>query len=1261
MSVPFTLTGTATITSDFAIVPLVSSKGIGNVTIEAGLQSAPIAITAIDDSVYEGSEAIVVTLGTPLNASRDQYTFSETVTLTDNDTKPTLSFSSSARTLTEANKAVTATIELSRVSSYDTTFPITVSGTRRTSDYTISPAVNSENKAWITIPAGRDQTAITISVKEDSNTESTETVKVTIGEPFYSPATVGTPKTYTLTIKDDDPAPIVTTSTGSGYVANPGTLAIGDEMFYSGGGSLPQAKVIPSTSVDADFFAMAGVLAIGGPISGAVAFLDANRNGLRDFLDIDGDGIQGDDEPYEVWTYTRADGFFELVFPIVFDRNANGVIDLDEGQIVVAGGTDMSTRLPLQIPFIAPAGCYIASPLSTLLSRLVNDHGFDLETAQERVREALQLPEVDLLLFNYLSEETSSDVVAAEVFTADVKLLNAMTMAGSFISGMPNTPSLRQTTDLVVADLAAMIVAPGSILDLSSTTFMESLVNGVLYGTGLEADAGVVASAASVMAASNQYIDALPEGGDIEYFGHVVQLQTLAQGEIAQQLVQVGNGSADIGVLIDDYTGATLDDRVATANIGNLFVPLLAVTDARVLEHNAGSSMLEFTVDLIGSAADPVSVDYLTIDGTATVDGGDYHSTSGTLTWQPGDNSSKTVQVIVNADEEYESDETLLLLLANPTNAATWNDRALGTIQNDEPLLYSAPQDGQPNELSLLADGDCVSLFRNGDMVLDGTLSATVPIFIGGASGIGNSLTVELLGAGGALSGGVSFVGGSADDMLRVVDDSVETARHTVTSPASGNFQLGEVNVSYSGVESVGDRLTPSIAGLPAETPEGVTLVLDSVTPDADMNYEYEWTVTRGGDVYAVGDESDFAFSVDDEGQYTVSLTVLPEGGTPGTVVRTMAAYNVAPSVVADVSTVTVMEGQAAANSGTYADAEADLVELTASAGTVVKHNDGTWTWSLATSDGPDESQTVTMTATDSSGASTQTSFSLAVENLPPTLGGDVAEVRVAEGQIATNTGMFGDPGFDTVTLAASVGEVVDQGNGDWSWSLDTTDGPDDSQMVTVTATDSDGASVTATFSLVVNNLAPSVAGITAPLDPVPVSTTANVTASAGFTDPGTADTHTAVWTWDDGSTSPGVVSGRAVTGSHAYATPGVYQVELTVTDGEGGVDVAVFNYIVVYDPNGGFVTGGGWIMSPAGAYTLDSDLTGRANFGFVSRYKKGATVPTGTTEFQFKVADFNFHSETYQWLVVAGADAKYKGSGTINGEGDYKFMLTAP
>lgn len=148
-------------------------------------------------------------------------------------------------------------------------------------------------------------------------------------------------------------------------------------------------------------------------------------------------------------------------------------------------------------------------------------------------------------------------------------------------------------------------------------------------------------------------------------------------------------------------------------------------------------------------------------------------------------------------------------------------------------------------------------------------------------------------------------------------------------------------------------------------------------------------------------------------------------------------------------------------------------------------------------------------------------------------------------------------------------------------------------------------------------------------------------------------DALTETWTADGGT-----VSGNIYT---AGTVPGIYDVELVVNDGQADSPPATTT-VVVYDPTGGFVTGGGWINSPAGAYAADASLTGKANFGFVSKYKKGAQVPTGNTEFQFKAGDLNLHSSSYEWLVVNqnGANAQYKGTGTVDGAGNYGFMLWA-
>jgi len=195
-----------------------------------------------------------------------------------------------------------------------------------------------------------------------------------------------------------------------------------------------------------------------------------------------------------------------------------------------------------------------------------------------------------------------------------------------------------------------------------------------------------------------------------------------------------------------------------------------------------------------------------------------------------------------------------------------------------------------------------------------------------------------------------------------------------------------------------------------------------------------------------------------------------------------------------------------------------------------------------------------------------------------------------------------------------------------------------------------------------VNNVAPTIESMSGPsADPLQLGLPIQL--NGEFSDPGCLDTHVATIDWGAGQTTMiDIPFGTySVTGGHVYASAGVYLITLTVTDDDGGSDSMTLEYyVVVYDPNGGFVTGGGWIICLPGSYPADPSLSGRANFGFVSKYKKGQSIPTGNTEFQFQVGNLNFHSHTYEWLVIAGSKAMYKGVGTINGEDSYGFKLTA-
>lgn len=122
---------------------------------------------------------------------------------------------------------------------------------------------------------------------------------------------------------------------------------------------------------------------------------------------------------------------------------------------------------------------------------------------------------------------------------------------------------------------------------------------------------------------------------------------------------------------------------------------------------------------------------------------------------------------------------------------------------------------------------------------------------------------------------------------------------------------------------------------------------------------------------------------------------------------------------------------------------------------------------------------------------------------------------------------------------------------------------------------------------------------------------------------------------------------------------PGIYDVTLTVTD-MCGLTASDRSYVVVYDPEGPFVTGAGRFDSPPGALSEEPTLTGKANFAFVSKYLKGARQPTGNSQFRFDAADLAFKSESYEWLVVAGSKAIFKCVGAVNGESGIGFIISA-
>ncbi len=164
---------------------------------------------------------------------------------------------------------------------------------------------------------------------------------------------------------------------------------------------------------------------------------------------------------------------------------------------------------------------------------------------------------------------------------------------------------------------------------------------------------------------------------------------------------------------------------------------------------------------------------------------------------------------------------------------------------------------------------------------------------------------------------------------------------------------------------------------------------------------------------------------------------------------------------------------------------------------------------------------------------------------------------------------------------------------------------------------------------------------------------------------------HTAKWLLDGNAVTNGIVtepSGNQVgkvSGSYKFNSSGVYKLQMNVTDQAGVTSYANTNndldaIVVIYDPNGGNIYGGGYYESSVGALKSNPSATGKASYGFAMNYFKNSTNPKGETQFEFKVGDFEFNALNFDYLVINNSMAQFKGTGKIiGGQSGIGFTMT--
>lgn len=302
------------------------------------------------------------------------------------------------------------------------------------------------------------------------------------------------------------------------------------------------------------------------------------------------------------------------------------------------------------------------------------------------------------------------------------------------------------------------------------------------------------------------------------------------------------NGSdVSITATFSDDLGCTYSETVAGSSVASCSVfPTVGftTTSSSVTEGDMGSSTHDVSITMDIAPSSDATVDVVSVEDSATEDD-DYDAVSTSVTFTTGESypATKMVSVIINGDEDVESDETFDLLLSLAAGSAglasVGDDQHTVTISNDD----MAPVLAFLNEIHYDNDGGDTGEFIEVAVSDDfmGALADLVVYLYNGNNGASygtHSLSTFTAGvnAGGYTfySKAISGIQNGAPDGFALADDGVlieffsyEGTFSATNGPASGTMST-DMGVSESGTEAAGLSLQ-RVGSCTTDCPSGLS------------------------------------------------------------------------------------------------------------------------------------------------------------------------------------------------------------------------------------------------------------------------------------------------------------------------------------------------------------------------------------------------------------------------------------------------------
>ena len=851
-TITLALGGTATVTDDYTV-------GATVLTLVAGEEMASTTVTAVADAVDDDGETVVI------SAAHDGTGIgSATITITDDDAAPVLALSVSSDTIAEAAGTSTVTVAITNGVTFDAdqTITLTLGGTATAGDdYTVGATT-------LTLVAGEEMASTTVTATHDTVDDDGETVEITAARDSTG---IGS---ATITITDDDAAPVLALS------ADPSAIA------EDGGASVVTVEITNGVTFAADqtiTLALGGTATAGDDytVGATVLTLVAGEETASTTVTATHDTVDDDGETVVITAARDSTGIGSATITIT-DDDAAPVLSLsaDPSAIAEDGGASVVTVE------ITNGVTFAADQTITLSLGGTATAGDDYTVGAT-------------VLTLVAGEETASTTVTATHDTVDDDGETVVITAARDSTGIGSATIT--ITDDDAAPVLALSADPAAIAeDGGASVVTVEITNGVTFA----ADQTITLSLGGTATAGDDYT-----------VGATV-LTLVAGEETASTTVTATHDTVD-----DDGETVVITAARDSTGIGSATItitdddaaPVLALSaDPAAIAEDGGASVVtvEITNGVTFAGYQTIT---LALSGTATA-GDDYTVGATTLTLAAGEEMASTTVTAV-ADAVDDDGETVEI---SATHDSTGIGSATITITDDD----AAPV------LALSADPAAIAEDGGASVVTveitNGVTFAAdqmITLSLGGTATAGDDYTVGATVL--TLAAGEETASTTVTAVADVVDDDGETVEITAARDSTG---IGSATITITD-DDAAPVLALSVDPDTIAEDGGASVVTVEITNGVTFAADQTITLSLGGtatagDDYTVGatvltlvagEETASTTvtathdTVDDDGE-TVEITAARDSTGIGSATITITDDDAAPVLALSVDPDTIAE-----------------------------------------------------------------------------------------------------------------------------------------------------------------------------------------------------------------------------------------------------------------------------------------------------------------------------------------------------------------